>query len=108
MARIPDAGPVDGTDTIAEAQGPRRVSVLDLTTQQLIQLESEEKLNLARWKRESPSLGRIMAKVGSVVTGEPLEVWLNMSLRELLERVDLEGDDDPNPSRPSKPNGSPA
>lgn len=109
MSRIPDAGPLEGPDdSITEPQERRKVSVLHLTTRQLIQIEREEKLNLARWKREAPSLGVIMAKVGATVTGEPIDKWLDMSLDELLERVDLEGDVDPQASRPSKPNGSPA
>jgi hypothetical protein len=107
MALVADSGGITvkaADDTILEHELPK-VSVLDLRADQLEALERDLKLNVARWRREAPSLALVLAKVGAMATGEPLEDWRHMTLRELMDRVDIEGDET-DPKRPSEPIGS--
>lgn len=92
-------------DTVPEEEA-RKVSVLDLRADQLEALERDLKLNVARWRREAPSLALVLAKVGAMVSGESLDSWRAMTLRELMDRVDIDGEEETDPSRPNKPTGS--
>lgn len=74
--------------------GRRRISVLDLPLRTLGEIELEVGLPAARWS-EAPSIAQLLVAVYAGATGEPREQVEAMTLRELQELVDLEGDEGP-------------
>lgn len=72
--------------------GRARVSVLDLQLRHVAALELELGLPASRWA-ETPSLANLLVAVYATATGTPRDEVEQMTLRELQELVDLEGDD---------------
>lgn len=80
------------TETTTKGRGP--ISVLDLTVRQTEAIEKEIELPMTQWG-ECPSLALLISTVLSVVEGKPREDYLDLTMRELAELVDL-GAPDPN------------
>ena len=73
--------------------GAKRVSLLDLTVNQVEEIELEIGLPLAKWG-EAPSLAKLYRLAYERATGESTA---GMTMRQLTEAVSLDGDSDPNP-----------
>jgi hypothetical protein len=76
------------------APAPRRVSVLDLTLDQLEAIESEIGLPVHRWPNTS-SDAKLYGAILAAVEGVERSSLGTMTLRDLQRRVDLSGDSDP-------------
>lgn len=76
----------------------QRVSVLDLTVDQIEQIERESGLALEQWTTPA---GRVRAfrYIYAVATGTTPEAVGHMTLRELTDAIALD-DDDPVPAEP--------
>lgn len=72
----------------------RRVSILDLTLDQLEAIEREVGLPVNRWPSAS-SAAQLYGAILAAVEGVERSTLGGMTLRQLQERVDLGGDDDP-------------
>ena len=78
--------------TPAPASGPRRVSVLDLTLDQLQAIEGEVGQPVHRWPNVS-SDAVLYGAILAAVEGVERSSLGGMTLRQLQERVDLSGKD---------------
>jgi hypothetical protein len=76
------------------AAGRPRVSVLDLRLDALARIELEVGLPASRWS-DAPSMARLLTLVYAAATGTPIDQVEAMTLRELQDLVDLEGDEGP-------------
>lgn len=72
-----------------------RISILDLTVDQIERIEQAENLPLSKWA-EAPSMVRLYVRILAAANGDDEERYRRMTLRELTELVTL-GGDDPNP-----------
>jgi hypothetical protein len=82
-------------------EAARKVSLLDLTVDQIEQLEKQLELPVDRWT-EYPSRAGLYRLVYAAATGtEPAAVGA-MTLRQLTEAVSL-GDDDDEGAEPANP-----
>ena len=70
-----------------------KYSVLDLTADQVEQIETDVGLPLTNWQ-SAPSAIAIAVKVLAVATGRPESEFRAMRVRDMLDMVSL-GDDDP-------------
>lgn len=75
---------------------PAKVSVLDLTAAQVESIEQRLDLPVNRWN-ETPSLVALYVMVLAEFTGQPEADFKAMTMRELMARVALDEDADPNP-----------
>lgn len=68
------------------------VNILDLTVAQVEALEAKLGMPVTRW-REAPSAARTYRLILSEVEGKPEDAYLGLTLRELLDSVDVSGSD---------------
>lgn len=73
----------------------QKISVLDLTAGQVENLERRLDLPINRWP-EAPSLVDLYCAVLAEYTGEPEESFKALTMRELIARVSLDEESDPN------------
>ena len=71
------------------------LSILDLTVAQTEKVEDEMGLPMSKWG-ESKSLARLITAVLAAVEGKERSEYAHLTMRELVELVDLKGDEDPN------------
>lgn len=79
----------------------QRVTLLDLTVDQIEEAELAIGLSAKRWD-EAPSQGRIFKVVYSIAFGVTVQEAGKLTLRQLQAAVDLNGED-PDPSGPTQP-----
>jgi hypothetical protein len=77
----------------------RRVSILDLTVNQVESIERELGLPMARWG-DAPSLAALYRLAYEAATGQPAGA---LTMRELAGAVSLDGETDPDPTQPAPP-----
>jgi hypothetical protein len=70
------------------------ISIYDLTVAQTEEIEMEVGLPVQRWQ-SAPSLAHLLSAVLAAVEGNERELYSSMTLRELMDRVNLTGEDDP-------------
>lgn len=80
----------------------RRVSILDLTVDQLEAAEKLVGLSAARWQ-DAPSQGALFKAVYSIAYGVSTEEAGALTMRQLQAAVDLSGDE-PDSSEPTPQN----
>ncbi len=77
----------------------KAVSVLDLTVQQVADIENDLGLPINKWQEEAPSMATLYAKILSKGTGQEESVFLAMTMGELIDSVSFDDEDeatDPN------------
>lgn len=73
-----------------------RVTLLDLTAGQVANIEKDLDLPLNRWQAEAPK-AELYARLLAEATGEPVEKFRGMKMRDLVAQVSIDGEDDDNP-----------
>lgn len=74
-----------------------KVSVLDLTVQQVADIEMSVGVPITRWGTDVTSAAVLYAKIAAAALGEDEAVFLAMPLQRLLDTVTLDAKPDPNP-----------
>lgn len=71
-----------------------KITVLDLSARQIRELEIEVGIPVRRWTTGQTSDVDILVKVLAMVHGDGEDRYLDMSLRQLTELVQLDGGED--------------
>ncbi len=75
----------------------KSVNILDLTVQQVADIEDGIGLPVNKWQEEAPSMGRLYAKILAVGNGVGDKTFLDMTMGDLIGLVNFdEKDTDPN------------
>ena len=72
-----------------------KVSIYDLTVEQIETIELAVGLPLSQWSK-APSQARLYAQVMAVATGRDIEEFLKLPVRTLIDAVNVDSAD-PNP-----------
>lgn len=76
-----------------------RVTLLDLTAGQVANIEKDLGLPLNRWQEEAPK-AELYARMLAEASGDPIEKFRALKMRDMVALVSLDGDDE-DPTAPS-------